>query len=61
LEFAVAYYAYPNFQNKNIKPLSNANIKFVILAIILFFVDVVGDLIMANDATMFSNPLVVLI
>jgi len=29
----VAYYAYPNFQNKNIKPPLNASTKFVVLAI----------------------------
>jgi hypothetical protein len=55
------YYAYPKFQNKNIKPPLNASTKFVVLATILFFVDVGGDLIMANDATMSSNPLVALI
>jgi hypothetical protein len=55
------YYAYPNFQNKNIKPPSNASTKFLVLATILFFVDAGGDLIMANDATMSSNPLIALI
>jgi hypothetical protein len=54
----VAYYAYLNFQNKSINALSNANIKFIVIATFLFFIDVGEDLIMVNDVTTSSNPLV---
>jgi hypothetical protein len=53
--------AYLNFQNKSINPFSNASIKIVVLATLLFFVDIDEDLIMANDVTTFSNPLVTLV
>lgn len=33
----IAYYAYLNFQDKNIKPFSNANIKFVVSGYFLVF------------------------
>jgi hypothetical protein len=53
---SITYYAYPNFWDKNIKLHSNVSTKFVILAILLFFINASEDLVMANDATKFSNP-----
>ncbi len=57
----IAYYAYPKFQNKSVKPLFNASTKFVVPIILLFFVDANEDLIMVEDATTSSNPLVMLV
>ncbi len=54
----IAYHAYLNFQNKNINHFSNVNTKFVGQTIFWFFVN--KDIIMADDATMFLNPLVTL-
>ncbi len=33
----IAYYGYPNFRDKNVKPLSNANITFVVSCYFLIF------------------------
>jgi hypothetical protein len=55
----IAYYIYLNFQNKNIKPSSNASPKFVVSVIFLFFNDIGRNPIMADDATMSSNLLIV--
>jgi hypothetical protein len=57
----IAYYAYHNFKDKNIKLHSNTNTRFVVLTIILFLNDIGGNAIMADDATMSSNPLVMLV
>jgi len=51
-----AYYAYFNFQNKSIKLLLNASIKFVISGYSFFFVGTCENPIMADDAITFSNP-----
>jgi glucose-6-phosphate-specific signal transduction histidine kinase len=55
------YYAYPNFQDKIIKPPLNVSTKFIVSTTLLFSIDVGGDPIMVDDATMFSNSLIVLI
>lgn len=54
----VAYYAYHNFKDKNIKPHSNISTKSVVLATNLFFSDIGENAIMADDGTTSSNPLV---
>jgi hypothetical protein len=53
------YYAYFNFQNKNIKPLLNASTKFIVLITLLFFIDIGKNPIIVDDATKSSNPSVV--
>jgi hypothetical protein len=55
-----AYYTYFNFQNKNMKPPSNASPKFVVSAIFLFFGDISKNPIITDDATMSSNLLIML-
>jgi len=57
----VAYYAYLNFQNKSIKPSLIISTKFVVPTMFLFFVAISKNLIMADDATTFSNPPVMLV
>jgi hypothetical protein len=53
-----AYYIYLNFQNKNIKSPSKASPKFIVSVFFLFFGDIGRNPIMADDATMSSNLLI---
>lgn len=55
----VANYTYLNFQDKNIKPPSNASPKFVVLAIFKFFDNIGWNPNTADDATMSSNFIIV--
>jgi hypothetical protein len=55
------YYAYPNFQDKIIKPPSNVSTKFIVSTTLLFSIDIGGDPITADDATTSSNSLIMLV